>query len=163
MKINYLLPPDDDLRAKAVTRAVFEDFNTEIGEYKGDVTLTISDKAPCYLIFDGAQTKHPVIGWRLAAKQFSETIFGVKCNVVKVGAAAEQYYIKAAKDKQTVFIDPNFNKDSDKYSETALNKKSVIIQSSSQSVDNQRVMEDDKKLKELGLLDKLNFPEKKKF
>jgi hypothetical protein len=101
MKINYIFETqDDDLRAKAVARAVFEDFNTEIGEYKGDVTLTISDKAPCYLIFDGEQTKHPVIGWRLAAKQFSEAIFGVKCDVVKVGAKAEEYYLKAAANKE---------------------------------------------------------------
>lgn len=100
MKINYLLPPDDDLRAKAVARAVFEDFNTEIGDYKGEVTLTISDKNPAFIVFSGEQTKHPVIGWRLAAKQFSEAIFGVKCNVVKVGAKAEEYYLKAAANKE---------------------------------------------------------------
>lgn len=120
MIINYIFDnPDDDLRAKAVARAVFEDFNTEIGDYKGDFTITISDKNPCYLLFDGEQSKHPVIGWRLAAKQFSEVIFGVKCDVVKAGAAAEQYYLKAVE-----------------------NKKGVIIQSPTQSVDNQRVRED---------------------
>lgn len=127
MKINYLLSQDNDLRAKAVVRAVFEDFNTEIGDYKGDFTVTISDKAPAYLIADMLVTHHPVIGWRLAAKQFSEVFFGVKCNVVKVGAAAEQYYLKAVENK---------------VNESALNKKSVIIQSPTQSVDNQGVMEE---------------------
>ena len=134
MIINYLLPPDDDLRAKAVARAVFEDFNTEIGEHKGDFNVTITDKEPGFLVWDSETTKHGTLGWRLAAKQFSEVFFGVKCDVVKVGAAAEQYYLKAVENK---------------HYESVVNKKSVIIQSASQSVDNQGVMEDGNYSKEV--------------
>lgn len=95
MKLQYIFAhPDDQVRAEVLIRALFESDNKSIEDHLGTTTVTLSDKEPCFYVFDGELTKHPGIGWRLAAKYMGEKFFGQKPDVIKVAQLAEQYYTK---------------------------------------------------------------------
>jgi len=97
MKLQFIFEQNDDkLRAEALLDALFEAEGQSIADRFGEATVTVSNKAPAFYIFDTETTKHGNIGWRLAAKSAGEKFFGVKPDVRKVATLAEEKYNKLA-------------------------------------------------------------------
>jgi len=114
MKLEYIFTTkDNEVRAKAVITALFENKQIKIEDYKGNNTLSISDQSPAFIVFDGEQTKHETIGWRLAAKDVGIQFFGEKPDVVAIGARANQIYQESASKQESPVIseklDEKFN------------------------------------------------------